>query len=129
MKLSNKIIIISGVICLLVIAGVIYALFNIKSHETKLNQSENTKYQENADNVQNNISKPLKSTESEEKYLLRLEDSKICAYMVLSDGSLTLWNSTNVPPTLSKEDKEELEKGITTDSFEKLCLYFESYAS
>ena len=40
---------------------------------------------------------------------LSVEDGKICAYMVLSDGSLTLWNSTNVPPTLSKEDKEELE--------------------
>ena len=78
MKLSNKIIIISGVICLLVIAGVIYALFNIKSPETKLNQSDNIKYQDNADNVQNNISKPLKSTDSEEKYLLRLEDGKIC---------------------------------------------------
>ncbi len=128
MKLSNKIMIASICLCLFVISGVIYALFNVKSNseETPIKKAEQ---EGRADKVQNNISKPLKSTGEKEKYLLKLEDNKICGYMVLSDGSLTLWNSINLPPTLSAEQTEELKKGITTDSFEKLCLYFESYAS
>ncbi len=129
MKLSNKFIIISSVVCtfavLLVIVGVYIAATKTPPKKNDSLSQEQYKTGE----VQNNISGPLKSTKSSEKYMLRLENDKICGYMILEDGSLSLWNSIKVPPDLSAQDKATLEKGITTDTFEKLCLYFESYAS
>lgn len=129
MKLSNKLIIASAIASSCVILLVAFAIFSKNGNLPLKNKPDVSDMGHEADKVQNNISKPLKSTESEDKYILRLEDEKICAYMILDDGSLSLWNSTKVPPDLSDEDRSALEKGIATDTFEKLCLYFESYAS
>ena len=129
MKLSNKLIIASAIASSCVILLVVFTIFAKNGNLPLKNKPDVSDTGHEADKVQSNISKPLKSTESNEKYMLRLEDERICAYMVLDDGSLSLWNSTRIPPDLSEEDKSSLEKGITTDTFEKLCLYFESYAS
>lgn len=129
MKLSNKLIIVSAIASSCVILFVIFAIFSKNENLTLKNEPDVSDMRHEANMAQNNISKPLKSTESKDKYMLRLENDKICAYMILDDGSLSLWNSTRIPPDLSDEDRLALEKGIATDTFEKLCLYFESYAS
>lgn len=129
MKLSNKLIIASAIASSCVILLVVFAIFSKNGNLPSKNKPDVSNIGYDADKVQNNISKPLKSTQSDDKYMLRLEDEKICAYMILDDGSLSLWDSTRVPPDLSADDRSALEKGIATDTFEKLCLYFESYAS
>ncbi len=106
-----------------------YTLFTIGGNPSVSESANPPKTVPKADRVQNNISESVEKNTLQEKYLLRLDNDKICAYMISDDGSYTLWNSTKMPPTLSESDKKALRAGITTDSFEKLCLYFESYAS
>ena len=127
MKLSNKILLVGAIICAFCI-GTLTALFirvsvigsENKPHETKNNTSAK---------AENNTSETIDKKQNSESYLLKLKDSVIYAYIKLPEGKDILWNSTPAPPTLSKKEKETLENGITTKSFEELCLYFESYSS
>ncbi len=69
------------------------------------------------------------SAESSEKYLLTVQNGKLSAYRI-SGASKKLINSNDIDLQLmSEEDIRILSDGIYADSFEELCLYFESYAS
>ena len=126
MKISNKIIIAGAIACAFFL-GLLSALF-VRVTKTNTNQN-NFKTDYNSIKTENNLSKTVESNSQTESYLLKLEDSAVCAYVILSDGTNVLWNSTPVPPALSQKDKELLERGITPKSFEELCLYFEAYTS
>lgn len=53
----------------------------------------------------------------------------LCAYRV-HGGQKELIRSENAQPMLMSEaEMHTLERGIYADSFEDLCLYFESYLS
>ena len=81
--------------------------------------------------------KSARSTQSEsaseisqsEEYYLALEGNMLCAYRV-HGGQKELIRSENAQPMLMSEaEVHTLERGIYADSFEDLCLYFESYLS
>lgn len=64
-----------------------------------------------------------------EEYYLALEGSMLCAYRV-HGGQKELIRSENAQPMLMSEaEVHTLERGIYAQSFEDLCLYFESYLS
>lgn len=65
----------------------------------------------------------------EEKYFLTLEDGRLCAYRI-TDGQKELIRSDEAETILmSDEEAAKLANGIYADTFEDLCLYFESYLS
>ena len=128
MKLSNKIIVISAVGCAFCL-GLAAAVFICFPRQDNSNRGYNKDKYEYSVQTENNLSESVKEKSAYETYIIKLEGSKITAYVKLPDGNLTLWNSIPVPPTLSKKDEVMLKNGIYTKSFEELCLYFESYSS
>lgn len=63
------------------------------------------------------------------KYYLTLEGEKLCAYTE-DNGTKRLLHSKSLEPMLmSDEDLIKLKEGIYAESYEDLCLYFESYMS
>lgn len=126
MKFSNKIIIAGAIACAFCL-GLLSALF-IRVTKTNFDSNKN-KIDYSSIKTENNMSKTIENNLQTESYSLKLKGSAIYAYVILSDGTEILWNSTSVPPALSPQDKENLEKGITPKSFEELCLYFEAYSS
>ena len=128
MKLSNKIIVICAVGCAFCVglAASVFIGFFRQGSSGRTDKKDEYEY---SVQTENNLSEPVKKKSADETYIIKLEDSTITAYVKLPDGSLTLWNSIPVPPTLSKKDEQMLKNGISTKSFEQLCLYFESYSS
>ncbi|MBR2404557.1 MAG: hypothetical protein IKA95_02750 [Clostridia bacterium] len=64
-----------------------------------------------------------------EEYCLILEGNLLCAYK-MQGGQRELIRSENAQPMLMSEaEVRTLERGIYAQSFEDLCLYFESYLS
>lgn len=129
MNTSNKLIILSAIVCISTIA--ILTLSFIKTGNDQKNVSEPDKIPrvEEVRNAESNISPKTGEKAKKEKYLIRLRDGEIRAYIVDDKGSELMWNSLPVPPDLSDDEKSRLENGIYTSSFEELCLYFEAYAS
>ena len=131
MKLSNKLIIFSVCICVLSAALLSSKWLSISDDNTSrksvLTGKEENKFK--TIETENNISKPVRDESARVTYTLVLEDGKICAFMTANGGNRILWNSMELPPTLSDEEKTRLENGIHTTSFEELCFFFESYAS
>lgn len=126
MKTSNKIIITVGFVCAFCL-GLLFSFFiRIPDKNQTVNQSGDTA---KSIKTESNISEPIKDKQEYKSYTIKLEGSEISAYINLPDGKSILWNSTSVPPALPQKDKILLEKGITTDNFEELCLYFEAYSS
>ncbi len=129
MNTSNKFIILSLVFCISTFA-ILGLSFIKQSNKSGGNTgSEPDSPRAEVKNAESNISPKLGETETKEKYLIRLTDGEIRAYIVDSKGGELLWNSIKIPPDLSEEEKSKLEGGIYTESFEELCLYFEAYAS
>lgn len=132
MKKSNKLVILSACIFVVTLAFVMSAFLRASTGgKTNEKGAQNTYENSEANSIEaeSNISKPLSEKKDNISYVIKISDKKICAYMQNTNGDLVLWNSMDIPPTLSKEDKELLQKGIHTQSFEEMCLYFESYAS
>jgi len=131
MKLSNKLIIISA--SLFVFAFVLLVSRWAKAPHLDPSSSKNKTEDDTNDiktlNTESNISKPIDGEKPKNAYALKIVGERICAYMILRDGSEVLWSSTDIPPILSPDERNALKKGIYTDDFEELCLYFESYAS
>jgi len=127
MKISNKIIIAGSIVCAFCL-GLLFALF-IRVSNIKQNPEQRQNSGEVIIETENNISESPQDKEETQSYTIKLEGSTISAYVKFPDGRSILWNSTSVPPALSQKDKEILKEGITTDSFEELCLYFEAYSS
>ena len=68
-------------------------------------------------------------TDKSEEYYLALEGKMLYAYRI-HDGQKELIRCENAQPMLMSEDEvRNLERGIYAESFEDLCLYFESYLS
>ena len=127
MKYFNKILL-AGAIVFAICIGTLSVLF-FKNIIVGSKKQHNEKNHNNSVKTENNTSQSIEDKADSESYLLELEDSTIYAYVELPNGERVLWNSTPASPTLSKIDKETLEKGISTKSFEEMCLYFESYSS
>lgn len=127
MKYLNKILIAGAIICAFCL-GTLATLF-IKNIVTGQKNESRLEKNNVAVKTENNTSESIEKEHKSKSYLLRLEDSTIYAYVRLPEGEDVLWNSIPAPPTLSDKDRETLERGITTQSFEELCLYFESYSS
>lgn len=78
--------------------------------------------------VENNLSESV-NDKNQKGYIIKLKEKTVMAYIKTSDGKCELWNSTPVSPDLSSEEIDDLKKGITVNSFEELCFYFEAYSS
>lgn len=130
MKISNKLIIIS--LCVFVFSAWLFLSALTEKPVSDTNKEKNVsdnKYSAQTLETENNISKKTEKKVSSPEYVIKLENGKICAYMNITGQKPLLWNSMDVPLTLSQDDINALNQGIYTNSFEELCLFFESYAS
>lgn len=129
MNTSNKLIILSAIVCVSTIAILTLSFIKTSNNQKSASEPDIAPRVEEIKNAESNISPKTGEKAKKEKYLIRLWDGEIRAYIVDNKGSELMWNSIPVPPDLSDEEKSRLENGIYTSSFEELCLYFEAYAS
>ena len=129
MNTSNKLIILSAVVCISTITILTLSFIKTGNNRKSVSEPDKNPRVEEVKNAESNISPKTGEKTKKEKYLIRLWDGEIRAYIVDNKGSELMWNSIAVPPDLSDEEKSRLENGIYTSSFEELCLYFEAYAS
>ncbi|MBQ4527993.1 MAG: hypothetical protein II998_07970 [Clostridia bacterium] len=63
------------------------------------------------------------------RYMLIMDGDRLCICKD-DDGDITLLRECEIKPLLMSDDEmKKLKEGIYSDSFEEICLYFESYAS
>lgn len=63
------------------------------------------------------------------KYFLTLEGNTLCAYTEELGTRKLVFSRSFEPVLMSDAEIENLKGGIYAESFEDLCLYFESYLS
>ncbi len=63
------------------------------------------------------------------KYFLSLEGDSLCAYREEEGTKKLIISKAMQPMLMSDEDITRLRDGIYAESYEDLCLYFESYLS
>lgn len=131
MKLSNKLIIASACLCIVSVAlfSSSFLKSSPKSPLPDTGEAPRVNETKNTTRTESNISEPVTKKEASLRYVIKTDNGKICAYMLYDNKEPLLWDSTDIPPTLTNDEKSALEQGIYTDSFEEMCLYYESYAS
>ena len=70
----------------------------------------------------------LENTENE-KYLLVLEDEKLCAYIIKGSDKELLKRLEFSSHLIDSSEVSKLKEGIYASGYEELCLYMESYIS
>lgn len=115
-----------GALCASLVLVSTFAISNVRSPDTAAPNPAEPK---------NSLSSESRSGESatemsqSEEYYLILEGNVLCAYRV-QNGQKELIRSEDAQPMLMSEaEVHTLERGIYAQSFEDLCLYFESYLS
>lgn len=68
-------------------------------------------------------------TREKERYFLTLEGDILSAYRISGSQKELIMSGNMTPLLMSDKDIQSLSSGIYADTFEDLCLYFESYAS
>ena len=63
------------------------------------------------------------------KYFLTLEGNTLCAYTEELGAKKLVFSRSFEPMLMSEAEIKNLKGGIYAESFEDLCLYFESYLS
>ena len=63
------------------------------------------------------------------KYFLTLEGNTLCAYTEELGTRKLVFSRSFEPMLMSEAEIENLKGGIYAESFEDLCMYFESYLS
>jgi len=64
-----------------------------------------------------------------EKYLLVLENEKLCAYKIKGEDKTLLKSFLFSSTLIENSEVSKLTDGIYASSYEELCLYMESYIS
>ncbi len=115
-----------GTLCASLVLVSAFAITNVRSPASS---PQNSGAPKSARSSENRAPESAIEMSQSEEYYLTLEGSMLCAYRI-QNGQKELIRSENAQPMLmSEEEMHTLEGGIYADSFEDLCLYFESYLS
>ena len=104
-------------------------LFSINANEKNLQNSGTVTEALPKEDSGAEVSGKNISAEETETYYLTVEEDRLCAYKVTGDEREWVDWAHIDPALMENEDLKRLREGISAESFEDLCMYFEAYTS